>query len=131
MTLDAHERTVSQLFGDSLAELAKLIQNELDLARAELREKVRLLGGAIGLIAAGAALLIPALVLILYAIAAWLIMLGLMAPLAYLAAGLGAVTVAAALLWTGMGRLSGDALKPTATMGEIERDKNLAKELMR
>jgi hypothetical protein len=125
------ERTLSQLFGDSFAELAKLIQNEVDLAKAELREKTALVGGAIGLIAAGAVLLIPALVLILYAIAAWLIMLGLMAPLAYLAAGLGAAIVAAALLWTGMGRLSGDALKPTATMGEIERDKNLAKELMR
>jgi|ERR1700722_1610013 len=129
MTLDAHERTVSQLFGDSLAELAKLIQNELDLARAELREKVRLLGGAIGLIAAGAALLIPALVLILYAIAAWLIMLGLAASLAYLVSGVGAGIVAAALIWTGIGRLSGDALKPTATIGEIESDKSLAREL--
>ena len=129
MTLDAHERTVSQLFGDSLAELAKLIQNELDLARAELREKVRLLGGAIGLIAAGAALLIPALVLVLYATAAWLIMLGLAAPLAYLVSGVGAGIVAAALIWTGIGRLSGDALKPTATIGEIESDKSLAREL--
>ena len=129
MTLDPHERTVSQLFGDSLAELAKLIQNELDLARAELREKVRLLGGAIGLIAAGAALLIPALVLVLYATAAWLIMLGLAAPLAYLVSGVGAGIVAAALIWTGIGRLSGDALKPTATIGEIESDKSLAREL--
>jgi len=33
-------RTLSQLFGDSLSQLAKLIQNEIDLARAELREKV-------------------------------------------------------------------------------------------
>src|ERR1700721_2271081 len=115
----SEERSISQLFGDSFAELAKLIQNEVDLAKAELREKTALIGGAIGLMAAGAVLLIPALVLVLHAIAAWLIMFGLMAPLAYLAAGLGAAIVAAALLWTGMGRLSGDALKPTATMGEI------------
>jgi hypothetical protein len=131
MSHNSNERTLSQLFGDSFSELAKLIRNEVDLARAELREKVKLIGGAVGLLAAGALLLIPALVLVLYAIAAWLIMLGLIAPLAYLASGLGAGVVAAALLWTGVGRLSGDALKPSATIGEIERDKNLAKELMR
>ena len=131
MTPNADERTVSQLFGNALSELAKLIQNEVDLARAELSEKVTLIGGAIGLIAAGAVLLIPALAMLLYAIAAWLIMLGLVAPLAYLASGLGAGIVAAALVWTGIRRLSSGALKPTATIGEIERDKNLAKELMR
>jgi hypothetical protein len=131
MSTNSDERTISQLFGDSLSELAKLIQNEVDLARAELRDKATLMGSAFGLLAAGAVLLIPALVLVLYAIAAWLIMLGLSAPLAYLASGLGAGIVAAGLIWTGIGRLSGDALKPSATIGEIERDKNLAKELMR
>ena len=34
------ERSISQLVGDSLAELAKLVQNEIDLARAELSAKV-------------------------------------------------------------------------------------------
>jgi hypothetical protein len=131
MTSSADERTISQLFGNALSELAKLIQTEVDLARAELREKVTLIGGAIGLIAAGAVLLFPALVLLLYAIAAWLIMLGLAAPLAYLACGLGAGIVAAALVWTGVGRLSSEALKPTETIGEIERDKKLTQELMK
>jgi hypothetical protein len=131
MSTNSDERTISQLFGDSLSELAKLIQNEVDLARAELRDKATLMGRSFGLLAAGAVLLIPALVLVLYAIAAWLIILGLAAPLAYLASGLGAGIVAAGLIWTGIGRLSGDALKPNATIGEIERDKNLAKELMR
>jgi hypothetical protein len=131
MSTNSDERTISQLFGDSVSELAKLIQNEVDLARAELREKATLMGRALGLLAAGAVLLIPALVLVLYAIAAWLIILGLAAPLAYLASGLGAGIVAAGLIWTGIGRLAGDALKPSATIGEIERDKNLAKELMR
>jgi hypothetical protein len=126
----AGERTLSELFGDSFAELAKLVQNEIDLARAELRDKVTLIGGAIALIAAGAVLLIPALVLFLYAVAAWLIMLGLVAPLAYFATALGAGVIAVALLLTGVGRISNGALKPTVTIGELERDKNLAKELI-
>jgi hypothetical protein len=131
MTNRNDERTVSQLFGDSLSELAKLIQNEVDLARAEFREKLGLVGGAVGFIVAGSILLIPSLVLILFAVASWLIILGVATPVAYLAAGLGAAIIALALVWIGVGRLSGDALKPAATINELERDKKLAKELMR
>jgi Putative Actinobacterial Holin-X, holin superfamily III len=131
MTNRNDERTVSQLFGDSLSEFAKLIQNEVDLARAEFREKLGLVGGAVGFIVAGSILLIPSLVLILFAVASWLIILGVATPVAYLAAGLGAAIIALALVWIGVGRLSGDALKPAATINELERDKKLAKELMR
>jgi Putative Actinobacterial Holin-X, holin superfamily III len=125
------ERSISQLFGDSLAELAKLIQNEVDLARAELRDKVNIIGGATKLIAAGAIFLIPALILVLFAIASELIEFGISAPLAYLCSGLGAAIVAFFLVWTGASRLSASALKPSATLGEIERNKILAKELIR
>jgi Putative Actinobacterial Holin-X, holin superfamily III len=131
MTANNEQRTVTQLFGDSLSELAKLIQNEVDLARAELKEKLGLVGSAIGFIAAGSILLIPSLVLLLFALASWLIILGVAAPLAYLAAGLGAAVIALALVWIGIGRLSADALRPTGTLGEIDRDKKLAKELVR
>jgi membrane protein implicated in regulation of membrane protease activity len=125
------ERSISQLFGDSIAELAKLIQNEVDLARAELQQKVNLIGGAARLIAAGAILLIPGLVLVLFAIASELLQLGVSPPLAYLYSGLGASIVSVALIWAGAARLSGSALKPQATLDEIGRDTNLAKELMR
>jgi hypothetical protein len=131
MSMRNDERTVSQLFGDSLSELAKLIQNEVDLARAELREKLAVVGGAIGFIAAGSILLIPALVLLLFAVASWLIILGLATPLAYLSAGVGAAVIALALVWVGVGRLSGDALKPTATIDQLERDKKMARGLVR
>jgi hypothetical protein len=131
MTTVKNERSVSQLFGDTLSELAKLIQNEVDLARAELKEKLALVGGAIGFIAAGSILLIPALVLILFAVAGWLIILGVATPLAYFAAGLGGAIIALTLVWIGVRRLSGEALKPTATINELERDKKMAKELMR
>ena len=56
------ERSISQLLGDSLSELAKLIQNEVDIIRAELLEKVSHVGGAAKLIGVGAVLMIPALV---------------------------------------------------------------------
>lgn len=125
------ERSISQLFGDSLAELAKLIQNEVDLARAELRDKIDIAGGAAKLIAAGAVLFIPALVLVLFAVASALIQLGLAAPFAYLCTGLAAAILAAALVWAGMSRLSAGALMPSVTLDEIRRDQAVAGELMR
>jgi hypothetical protein len=125
------ERSISQLVGDSLAELAKLVQIEIDLARAELSSKLTVTGEAVKLIAAGAVLLVPGVVLILLAIASELIQLGLSAPLAYLCCGAGAVVIAGALAWVGMSRLSASALKPSATLDEIRRDKIMATEVMR
>jgi Putative Actinobacterial Holin-X, holin superfamily III len=129
MSMAPGERSISQLFGDSLAELAKLIQNEVDLARAEMREKAALVAGAARLIAAGAVLMIPALVVILLAIAAALVQLGLSATIAYGCTGLCTAIVAGALIWMGLSRAG--ALRPSATLDEIRRDRILAKELMR
>jgi uncharacterized membrane protein len=125
------ERSISQLVGDSLAELSKLVQNEIDLARVELSDKVALTGGAVKLIAAGAVLLIPGILLILFSIASELIQLGWSAPLAYLSSGGAAVIIAGVLAWAGMSRLSASALKPSATINEIRRDTVMATELMR
>lgn len=131
MTSPSDERSISQLFGDTFAQLAKLVQNEIDLARAELRLKFNLARAGSKLIAAGAVLAIPALVLILLAIASELRQLGLPETLSYLWTGLGAAFIAGLLLWIGGGRFSGDALAPTATLEELRRDGIVAKELLR
>ena len=47
-------RTISALLGDALSQFAKLFQNEIDLAKAELGEKVQKVGGALGFIVGGA-----------------------------------------------------------------------------
>ena len=41
-------RAISTLLGDALSQFAKLFQNEVDLAKAELGEKTQQVGGAIG-----------------------------------------------------------------------------------
>jgi hypothetical protein len=131
VTVGREERSVSQLFGDSFSELAKLVQNEIDLARAEFFEKFSDTTAAAKFFVSGAGLFIPGIVLILLAVAAELAALGLSQPLAYLCSGLGALVVAVALMWAGMSRLSAGALKPSATLDEIRRDKVMATELMR
>jgi Putative Actinobacterial Holin-X, holin superfamily III len=114
-----------------MSQLAKLIGNEFELARTELSEKAGQIGRGIAMIGAGAVILIPALVLLLFAISAALIRSGLSEPLAYLLTGAAAALVSAALIGIGLSRLSGDALKPSMTLDQVERDKIAAKEMVR
>jgi hypothetical protein len=124
-------RSIPELLSDAMSQLAKLIGNEFELARTELSEKAGQVGRGIAMIGAGAVVLIPALVLVLFAISAALIRGGLSEPLAYLLTGAGATLVSAALIGIGLSRLSGDALKPSMTLDQVERDKIAAKEMVR
>jgi hypothetical protein len=124
-------RSIPDLFSDAVGQLAKLIGNEFELARAELSEKARMAGNAAALIGAGAVIMIPALVLLLFAVAAALISAGLSDPVAYLLTGVGAAVLSAILIWVGLSRLSGDALKPTVTLEQVKRDQMAAKEMVR
>ena len=124
-------RSIPELFSDAVGQLAKLIGNEFELARAELSEKAGQAGRAAALIGAGAVILIPALVLLLMAVSAALIRAGFSEPIAYLLTGAGATLVSIVLIATGLNRLSGDALKPEVTLDQVQRDKVAAKEMVR
>lgn len=126
-----NSRSIPELFSDAVGQLAKLVGNEFELARAELSEKASQVGRAAGMIGAGAVILIPALVLLLFAVSAALISAGFSQPVAYLLTGGGAALVSGALIATGINRLSGDALKPSVTLEQVQRDKAAAKEMVR
>jgi hypothetical protein len=125
------ERTIPTLLSDVLAQLAKLISNEFDLAKAELSEKAGQAGRAVAVIGAGAVLMIPALVMLLFAAAAGLMHAGFSDPVAYLLTGIGGLIVAGGLVWFGMSRMSGGALKPKVTIEQLRHDKVAAKEMVR
>ena len=125
------DRSIPELFSDAVGQLAKLIGNEFALARAELSEKAGQAGRAAAMMGAGAVIMIPALVMLLFAAAAALMHAGVSDPVAYLIVGLAAAIVSVALVAIGINRLSSDALKPTATIDEIERDKAAAREMVR
>jgi hypothetical protein len=127
----ASNRSIPELFSDALGQLAKLVSNEFELARAEMAEKAAKAGNAAALIAGGAVFFIPALVMILFAVAAALMHAGVSDPVAYLITGVGAAAIGGALVWVGLSRLSGDALKPKVTLEQMERDKMAAKEMVR
>jgi hypothetical protein len=126
-----NSRSIPDLLSDALGQIAKLIGNEFALARAEMSEKANQVVRAAAMIGAGAVIMIPALVLVLFAVAAALIRSGVSDPVAYLLTGGGTAVLSAMLIWLGITRLSGDALKPTVTLDQIERDKSAAKEMVR
>jgi Putative Actinobacterial Holin-X, holin superfamily III len=124
------DRAIPELLSDVLGQLAKLIGNEFDLAKAELSNKASQVGRSVMMIGAGAVFMIPALVLLLMAAAAALMHAGYSDPVAYLLTGGAAVLVAAILIGVGISRLSGDALKPSMTLEQLQRDKVAAKEML-
>ena len=131
MNTQSDLRTISALLGDALSQFAKLFQNEVDLAKAELSEKVQHVGWAVGFFAAGAILIIPALVMALFALSAALIAGGWSQPISYLVSAVVAAILAGVLFAVGMNRLDARNLAPRETMRQLEKDKNTVKEMVR
>ncbi len=124
-------RTISTLLGDALGQFAKLFQNEVDLAKAELGEKVQKIGSALIYVAAGAVLVIPALVMALFALSAALIAWGLSQPVSYLISAIVAAAIAGVLFAVGIKRLDARELTPHETMRQLEKDKDTVKGMVR
>ena len=124
-------RALSTLFGDALSQFAKLFQNEVDLAKAELGEKVQKVGGALVFVAGGAVLVIPALVMALFALSAALITAGWSQPVAYLTSAIVAAVIAGVLFAIGLNRLDARNLAPHETIRQLEKDKDTAKGMVR
>jgi hypothetical protein len=122
------ERSIPELLSDAFGQLAKLIGNEFDLAKAELSQKVGVVGRGMALIGAGAVMLVPALVVLLFAVAAALMHAGFSDAVAYLITGGAAVAVAGILIGIGISRMSGEALKPSVTIEQLHKDQLAAKE---
>jgi len=124
-------RTISTLLGDALSQFAKLFQNEVDLAKVEFGEKVQKVGGALKFIAGGAILVIPALVMAMFALSAALISAGWSQPISYLASAIVAAVLAGVLFAIGIRRLDARKLAPRETMRQLEKDKDAVKGMVR
>jgi Putative Actinobacterial Holin-X, holin superfamily III len=131
MTTKTDLRAISHLLGDALSQFAKLFQNEVDLAKAELGEKVQQIGGAVGFIAAGAVLVIPAIVMALFALSAALIAGGWSQPVSYLISAIVAALLAGILFAVGMSRFDARHLAPRETLRQLEKDKDTVKGMVR
>ena len=103
----------------------------MNLATAEFGEKAQKIGGALKFIAGGAILVIPALVMALFALSAALISAGWSQPLSYLASAIVAATLAGVLFAMGVNRFDARNLAPRETMRQLEKDKDTLKGMVR
>jgi uncharacterized membrane protein YqjE len=120
-------RSIATLVGDTMAQFAKLFQNEVDLAKAELAEKARQVGFALGFIGVGAVLVIPGLVMALFALSAALVAAGWSEPISYLVSAIVSFVLASILVTIGISRLNARSLTPRETISQLEKDKDVAK----
>ena len=131
MALSNDLNAIPRLFGDAVEQLGKLVQNEVQLARAELSQKMTQASIGAAYVTGAAILSIPVLVVLLIALALWLTQLGLSPVLAHLAAAACGAVISAILAVVGMGYLKPENLTPRLTMHQVQRDVATAKEMAR
>jgi uncharacterized membrane protein YqjE len=125
------DRTLVGLFSDLWRETSTLVHDEVELARAEVSEKVGHIGNNIAVIVTAAAVLFAGfLVLLLAAVNALMLFIpgdnaAWIAPLI-----VGAVVAIIGLIALAKGRaeLKASALKPERTVESLRRDRDLVKE---
>jgi hypothetical protein len=131
MSLSDNVRSIPALFGDAIEQLGKLVSNEVQLARAELSQKVAQAAMGVAYVAAAGVLMIPVLVVLLLALALWLVEMGFSPIVSHLIAAAVGAAVSVIVGLVGLNRLKPEKLTPTVTIQQIERDVAAAKELAR
>jgi Putative Actinobacterial Holin-X, holin superfamily III len=121
-------RSVPELFADALNQFSKLMRNEFALARAELSIKAGEAMRAVGLLIGAGLFVIPTIVLLLIALAAWFVELGLPASVSYFIAGVVGLAITAILAAIGSRNLKTNSLVPKRTLDQLQRDVAAAKE---
>ena len=129
MSISDDVRTIPALFGDAIEQLGKLIQNEVQLARAELTEKLTKAGKGVAYVAAAGILMIPVLVVLLISLALWLNQMGMSLITAHLVAAAVGAVISLALGFAGLNRLKLEELTPNVTAQQVGRDVAAVKEL--
>ncbi len=131
MSLPQDLNDIPRLLSNAAEQLGKLVQNEANLARAELGQKITQAGIGAAYIAGAAALCIPVLVLVLIALALWLTQMGFSPVTAHLMAAVAGAVISAVLAVIGMNRLKPENLRPNVTIQQVSRDVATANELAR
>jgi hypothetical protein len=121
----AQRRGVVGLASDALSGVARLVETELTLARAEFNEKLQGLRSVLVLAIAGAVLLVGAVFLLLQAAVVALVEAGVQPHWATLLVAGACAAIGGGLVYGAKERLD---VTPTRTLDELSRDAAVAKE---
>ena len=122
----ANGKRVVDLASDVLADMASLLQAELQLLRAEISEKLNFTAVSGALIVAGALLLMTTIMLLTEAAIAALVDYGFPWPVAILIIAAATAVLGGACVWFGLNRLRLERLAPSKTLGEFQKDIDIA-----
>jgi uncharacterized membrane protein YqjE len=123
----AESRSIGELLRDLANDSTRLVRDELALAKTEAQEKVSQVGSAVAMMAIGAVLAIPALVLILQAVVT--VLSNFMYDwVAMLLVGIVIALVGYLLVRKGQNDLSAGRLAPERTAANLRRDVRLVQE---
>ncbi|MBU8539313.1 phage holin family protein [Falsiroseomonas tokyonensis] len=125
------DRSLPELFGVAIDQISTLFRQEVQLARAEVGEKISQTTGAITPLGAGAGMLLGALILLLFALVSLLVQLGVPIGWSQLIVGLVAALLGYALIRGGVSKLNTTSLMPHRTAEQLSRDAQVAKEQVR
>ena len=131
MALANHNRSIADVLRDLIAQVTSLLHKEAQLARVELSENVSRAALGLGLIAGGAVLLIPALVILLEAAVAALEQNGVHPAAAAAIVGGCALVLGFILVAIGMSRLHVKSLIPNKTIQQLQHDAAVARQQIR
>ena len=121
--------SVPELLSNALGQVSTLVRKEVQLARAEMGEKFGQAAGAIAPIAAGGAVLLGALILLLFALASLLVRLfDLATGWAQLIVAVVFALVGYLLVRSGLSQLKTSNLVPERTAEQLSRDAQAVKE---
>jgi len=124
-------RSVPELFGNVVSQISTLFRKEIQLARAEMGEKFGQAASAITPLAAGGAVLLGALIILMLALAALLESFGIEDGWALLIVGVVFAVLGYVLLRSGLSQLKTSNLIPERTAEQLSRDAQVAKEQVR
>ena len=121
-------KPVSELISDALGQFSRLVRNEVALARAEMTDKAKQVARGGAMLGLAAFVALPALGVLMLALAAGLHELGLAWSLSYLITAVVGFVIAGMLAMVGMNRLKAEALVPNRTINQLHRDAATMKE---
>lgn len=125
------QRSVLDLFTNVVDNMSLLFRKEVELAKAEMSEKVTQVSNGATSAAVGAVLIIPALVILLWAAVMWLEVAGVPLRWGTLIVGVVVALIGGMMMRGGLAAARGTNLTPTRTTHQLQRDAGLVKEQVR
>jgi predicted permease len=131
MRSSSANQSIPSIVTDLISQFTLLLRKEGELARTEMSEKITQVAVGLGILVAGAVLMMPALVVLLFAAVAAMDDAGMSSSAAALVVGGAVLLLGFIFVLVGMNRLKARKLVPRKTIHQLQEDVSVAKRQVR